>query len=140
MRADELKEIIERLDEGVPRENARVSLQKYDDTSEQAFIVATENGYLRLGVEFLKAGVAPHLPPERTEGRRPQAIDVELDYLLTEDSDLRFDFFERSEDIKIETQEDSWVDRAIVLGILGVILAIFVLAVVGLVSIVRALF
>lgn len=140
MKADELKEIIDRLDEGVPRENARVSLQKYSDTSEQAFIVATENGYLRLGVEFLKAGIAPHVPPERTEGGRPHAIDVELDYLLTEDSDVRFDFFERSEEIKVETQEDSWVDRAIVLGILGAILAIFVLAVVGLVSVVRALF
>lgn len=140
MNLDELKDIIGRLDAGIPRENAKVSFQKYgcgDGDLEEAFIVATENGYLRMGVEFLKAGITPHLSPR---GGRPFAIAVDLDYLFAENSDVYFDYFERREEIQVRTYEETWVDKFIPLAASGVILAVLALAIVGLVTIIKALF
>ncbi len=140
MDMDEIKRIVSDLDKAISKENAKVSLQKYGGDLTEAFIVATEHGYLRLGVEFLKAGFAPYVSTQKTLGKRPYAIDVELDYLITEDSDVHFDYFERTEDVIIKTYQESWVDRAIPVVILGAIVSILALAVVGLVAIAKALF
>lgn len=140
MNQDELREIIEKLETGISKENARVSIHKYGEGLDEAFIVATENGYLRMGVEFLKAGITPHLPPERFQGERRNAIDVELDYLMAEDSDVHFDYFERNEDMRVETSQESWVDRAIALSVVGIIVTVLALAIFGLVAIIKALF
>jgi len=140
MELGEIKQIVDELDRSVPKENAKVSLQKYGGDVNEAFVVATEHGYLRLGIEFLKAGFAPYVPPEKTMGKRPYAIEVEIDYLITEDSDVRFDYFERNEDVKVKTYEESFVDKLIPVGILGVMLSILALALVGLVAIIKILF
>src|ERR671926_1315732 len=139
MNPEELREIIERLDAALPRENARVSIQTYGEDMEEAFLVATGNGYLRLGVEFLKAGVAPYLPPEKTEGKRPHAVDVDLDYLLDAGSDVRFDYFERNEELPVETEQNTWLDKAAPVTCMVLIIAVGVLALLGLSTIVKAL-
>lgn len=129
MNPDEIKRIVDELDRGISKENANVSIQMYGPDLDEAFIVATERGYLRLGVEFLKAGFTPYLVAEKIRNR-PHAIDVDIDYLLTEDS-VHFDYFERSEDIKIKTYQASWVDRVIPIALLGVIISVIGLAIVG---------
>lgn len=140
MNRDEIMRIADELDASVPKENARVSLQSYGGDLEEAFIVANEDGYLRMGIEFLKAACAPFVPAEKTLGRRPHEIYVDLDYLITEDSDIRFDYFERREDVTIETHEETLMDRLIPSIILGVMLSVLILALIGLVSVVRAIF
>lgn len=140
MNLEEVERIVGELDGGIPRENARVSLQKYGDDLDEAFIVATRHGYLRMGVEFLKAGFAPHVPAEKTLGERPHAIEVELDYLVTEDSDFHFDYFERREDLTASTHQETWADRAIPFAVLSAVVAVLALAAVGLIAVVRALF
>lgn len=140
MNQDEIKQMVEELDRGISKENAKVSLQKYGDDLDEAFIVATERGYFRLGVEFLKAGFTPYLSPEKTMGKRPYAVDVELDYLITDDSDVHFDYFERTEDIKIETYQESWIDRVFPIAFVGIVISVLGLAIVGLVFIMRTLF
>lgn len=140
MELAEIKRVVGELDKSIPKDNAKVSLQKYGGDHDEAFIVATERGYLRLGVEFLKAGFAPYVPAEKFLGKRPYAIEVEIDYLLTEDSDVHFDYFERSENVTVKTYQESWMDRIIPIAILGAIISILVLAVVGLAAILKAVF
>lgn len=111
----------------------------YGGDSDEVFMVATRNGYLRLGVEFLKAGFAPHVPPEKHLGQRPHSIEVELDYLMTEDSDLHLDYFERREELTISTHEESWSDRAISYLVISMVLSVIALAVVGLVTLIKML-
>ena len=74
MNPEEIKRIIDELDRGLSKENAKVSIQMYGSDLEEAFIVATERGYLRLGVEFLKAGFTPYVSPDKTMGKRPHAL------------------------------------------------------------------
>ena len=139
MNREKLKQIVEDLDKVISKENARVSMQKYGGDLDEAFIVATENGYLRLGVEFLKAGLAPYVNAEKAASRRPYSIDVDLDYLIQEDSDVQFDYFERTEDIKIKTYNPSWVDRAIPIVMLAFLMSVLILAIAGAFAIVKGL-
>ena len=140
MELDKIKQIVYELDENISKENAKVSLQKYGGDLDEAFIVATKRGYLRLGVEFLKAGFAPYISAERALGKRPYEIEVEMDYLITDDSDVNFNYFERREDVTVKTYQESWVDRVLPIAIVGAMFSILALAVVGLVSIIKALF
>lgn len=139
MNREELKQIVEDLDKDISKENARVSMQKYGGDLDEAFIVGTENGYLRLGVEFLKAGLTPYVNAEKVASRQPYAIDVDLDYLIQEDSDVQFDYFERTEDIKIKTYNPSWVDRTIPIVMLAFLLSVLILAIAGAFAIVKGL-
>ena len=49
-------------------------------------------GFLRLGVELLKAAFAP-----TGHGGEPNAVEVDIDYLVTADSSINFDWCERKE-------------------------------------------
>ena len=140
MNLDEIKRVVDELDKAIPKENAKVTIQKYGGDLDEAFMVATERGYLRLGVEFLKGGLTPYLSAEKTQGKRPYEIDVELEYLFAEDSDVHFDYFERTEDIRIDRHRASWADRIIPIAVMVVILTILGLAIVGVVAIKKMLF
>jgi hypothetical protein len=132
MDTDELRTIVNRLDQNVSRENAKVTIQKYGGDLDESFVVGTPNGYLRLGVEFLKAGLAPHASPEKP------AIDVDVEYLIHDDSDVQFDYFERREDLTVETHTGSFVDKLIPVVLLTIVGLVLVLAIVGLRAVVKA--
>ncbi len=86
-----LRKLVNQLDESVPREGARARLDIGAGPDESCF-VANEAGYLRFGVELLKAGLAD---PDPASKRLP----VDLDYIVTEESDIQFDAFVSSEDL-----------------------------------------
>ena len=93
-------------------------------------IVATEAGFLRLGVEFLKAASAPSLKGETT------AIAVNLESLVSPESTVTFDWFERVESHEQQfklTQPSSTLRFS--LAIAGIFLVAMVL--VGIVTTVR---
>jgi hypothetical protein len=80
-----------------------------------------------------------YISAEKFLGKRPYAIDVEIDYLITDDSEVDFDYFERREDVTVKRYEESWTDKFVPIIIVGVMLSILVLALVGLVAIIKAL-
>ena len=134
METNELNAIVNRLDQDISRNNAKVTIQKYGGDLDESFVVGTPNGYLRLGVEFLKAGLAPYASPERA------AIDVDVEYLIHDDSDVQFDYFERREDLTVETHTGSLVDKLIPIVMLTIAVLVLLLAIVGLRTVVKALF
>jgi hypothetical protein len=88
----QIEEAVEFLDSQISRENARVKLHQYGGGPDEGQIIANEAGYLRLGIEFLKAAFAA--PRANQEFN---AVDVDIDYLITNDSTINFDWFERRE-------------------------------------------
>lgn len=133
METNELSSIVNRLDQDISRNNAKVTIQKYGGDLTEAFVVGTPNGYLRLGVEFLKAGLVPHASLEKSE------IDVDVEYLIDDDSDVQFDYFERKDQLTIKTYEASVVDKLIPFVLLAVVGSVLVLAIVGLRTVIKAL-
>lgn len=134
MNPDEFLTIIDRLDESVSKENAKVRLYQYGGDGEDGWIVATRNGYLRLGIELLKAGMAPTTAEERG------MIDVDIQYLIDDDSSVSFSTFEIVEELSTDTNENTWGDSLFIYTVIAVLIAIPILAVIGLVAVVRYFF
>lgn len=63
-----LRELVDALDRAVPRENAVVEIADSPDGNTSR---GTQRGYLRLGVELLKAGLDPIEASERAPRRLP---------------------------------------------------------------------
>jgi len=123
------EELVAKLDALVPREGARVALSQYGGGPDECRVVANRRGYLRLGIEFLRAAFAPH--------EKQHVIKADIHYLLTEDSDIGFDWFERREDLPPaapESRPGRIVGPIIGFGFLGLII---LCALVGLVTIIR---
>lgn len=134
MELDEIEKIIEQLDRDIPKEDAAVRLE-YCEPNDLS-VTATQNGYLRIGIEFLKAAFAP----QEYNDSESRLIKVDTDYLVTEDSSTDFSSFERVDKIVEEKQEESLSDSIVMYLILAVLIAIPILAVIGLISVLRTLY
>lgn len=136
MESDEIRKIVEELDQGISKSNAAVRIDTCDPND--LYVTATENGYMRIGVEFLKAAFAPQ--QKETNNSDHQFIKVDTEYLITKDSSTDFFSFERIDKIvDKESQEETLSDKLVVYLILAVLIAIPILAVIGLAYIVRSL-
>ena len=135
MQTDELSSIVNRLDHEISRDNARITIQKYGGDLTESFVVGTTNGYLRLGTEFLKAGLAPHVSPEKSA-----EIEVDVDYLIDDDSDVQFDYFELQEQLAIKTYKASFLEKLIPLVLLAIVGSVLVLAIIGLRTVIKTWF
>jgi hypothetical protein len=87
-----LRELVESLDRLVPREGAHLALG--GDASSRT-TVGNRAGYMRLGLELLRASLTP-LPETATE---PPRIEPNLGYLLTASSSSPFTLCEIDESI-----------------------------------------
>jgi len=80
MSDSELSELVERLDQLVPRDGAKLRIPS--DADGKATL-GTMNGYRRLGVELLRATVGP-LPQAEPH---PSRLALDIDYLLIGDEE-----------------------------------------------------
>jgi hypothetical protein len=87
---NDIRRLVAELDAAVSREGAFVHLTQYGGGPDESSIIANQAGYLRLGVELMKAGLAP---PDTDA----PAVKLDLEGLLTPHSDLQFDWCERQD-------------------------------------------
>ena len=88
--------------------------------------MANEAGYLRLGIELLKVGIA-------CDAR--QHVEVDLEYLFDPDSPLQLHWFERRE-FELRHRADPPLGRFGPLLATGLMIGVLVLALVGLVTVI----
>ncbi|MBI9077293.1 MAG: hypothetical protein JEZ02_17935 [Desulfatibacillum sp.] len=101
--------LIQDLDHLVPREGAAVKLDQYGGGPDESRLAANRAGYLRLGIEFLKAAFAEPvnysddpIPDKNGDGQ----INVDLDYMILRGTEIHFDWFERTENLKAPDEYD----------------------------------
>lgn len=127
-----LQSLIAELDAAVPRDEARVKIRQYGGGPDECEMVANKPGYLRLGVEMLKAAYAPTLA-----GNQPDTIEVDVDYLLIEDDSdaILLNWFQRREpDVQpMSPYRTDWI----LIVMVAVMIAIFALIGVGAVTVVN---
>jgi hypothetical protein len=128
MNKDEIAKVIAILEREVPRDGARVRLCQYGGGPDEGQVVGNDAGFVRLGIEFLKGAIAA------PKAGHASAVEVDLAYLITSDSDIRFDWFERREPSEPLPQTRS---RLIPFLMFSGVLAVGLLAILGLVTIVR---
>ncbi len=129
MNRQRLSEILAELDELVPGENAVVRFSQYGGGCDECAIVGNSAGYLRVGIEFIRGGLATPSPSDLS-------IPVELESVVSPESDIAFDHFvldEESPSFLLRQKNLGWLGSLVVgLGCLIVVSC----AVVGLVTIV----
>ena len=77
-----IQEIISKLDQQIPKEDAEVIFAAYGETA----AYANKQGYLRLGIEFLKMAYSDS-----------DGVGV-LDYMMADQSDFTFDHLTKHKD------------------------------------------
>jgi hypothetical protein len=87
----QIEPVIAALDAMVPKEDARLVIRQYGGGPDECSVVGNERGYLRLAIELLKAAYAP------TGFHSRDGVEVNVDYVLGDDSEVQFDWFERRE-------------------------------------------
>ena len=92
---NKIKEMVTALDKIIPKEGGKISFQIYGGGPDESRLVANKIGYYRLGLELLKAGFKP---ATSLENQNSENIDVDLDDLTSEKSEIYFDWFQRTED------------------------------------------
>jgi hypothetical protein len=127
----DLKKLVAEIDSLVPTDGAQVQLSQYGGGPDESRVIANQRGYLRLGIEFLKAAFAPH------DAHRPHFITAGIRHLLSEDSDIGFDWFERREDLPTVRSRQSRFARFIPFVVFPILFAIAVCALVGFITIIR---
>lgn len=93
----ELRILVKRVDDVVPKEGACVSLCAQDWNVS----FGNQEGYVRLGLEILRAALDP-LPDSE---KAPLRVAPDLGYLLTPDSSSPLGLCEVRDDIVAETRE-----------------------------------
>jgi hypothetical protein len=130
--AEEISSLVSELDRKVPQQGAVVELKQYGGGPDESKVIANQLGYLRLGIEFLKAAF------KQPSEKNPDAIEVDLRYLLSDDSDVGFDQFERREDMKERQIEKTSAIPAVVGCCLAILLlAVVVFAIIGVFSLIK---
>lgn len=126
-----VQELVEELDRLVPRTDAVVVMSVYGGGCDESQITATENGYLRLGIEMLKAPSALRF----VDGRDIQ-LDVNLESLVSEQSDISFHLFHLDDTLNPDAApaapqaRQPWQDQVIGAGcVLFCVLLIYVFGV-----------
>ena len=92
MTPEEIQERIEELDRDIPKESAEVVIF-CEEESQDCEVIGNRAGYLRLGVEMLKAAIAPL-------GSGEMFTPVSVDYLLTSPRGLGVKRFTRLDDVQ----------------------------------------
>ena len=121
-----VQQAIALIDREVPRAGARVLLRQYGGGPDEGQFVANESGFLRFGIEFLKSALA--------EPREGGAVDVDLEYLVSSDSDIGFDDFQLKEMPEQGVHDSS--PGLVPILIMSALAAVALLAVIGLVTVV----
>jgi len=132
-----LLEIIEELDKIVPTKGAIVKLDQYGGGPDEGRIVANKSGYLRLGIEFLKAAFAAPIVLEDNKEEDIEDIEIKLNDLIAHNSDIHFDWFQRTENIQAQKYKPTfWSDRVVPFLLLTCLISIVIFSIIGFVSLV----
>lgn len=123
-----IKEIISDLDRNIPKDDAYIQFSIYGGGVDESKIRANKNGYLRLGVEFMKAAFVSPVNQGSSESGN---IEIDIDYLIKEQSPIEFNLFERAEKNEPIKYNYSFFDRIFPLLIILSIVAITIFAVIG---------
>ena len=132
-----IETLVSELDNEVPREDAFARLVQYGGGPDESYLVANERGFLRLGIEFLRAAVAPPRPG-RTNGG--QILDIDLDYVLDPDAEIGIDYLERRDPFEPNApvaEPTTWPERVRVTLIVLAVVAAVAVWIVGAVTLAR---
>ncbi len=122
----EIQERVNELDAGITKDDAKLLIY-YEEEGQSCEIIGNRKGYLRAGVEMLKAAITPLGPNEFI-------TPLDLNYLIGQRS-LIVKRVIRQEDVEAALpplQSKSWKTNAIGIGCLAIVIFGIICALMGL--------
>jgi len=116
--------LIAELETLVPAEDAKVRIDVYGGGIDESYLRGNESGLLRMGMEIIKSGTAPH--KESSSKFAPDAVEADIERFFHGESDISIDWIERTDDLDSETHLTTEVRRQRRSGWLWTVLAILV--------------
>lgn len=136
MNNTEIKKIVEDIESFTDKENACVLLYQYGGGSDEAAIRGNRDGYLLFATSMLRASI------EQNSNFTDE--DIELESIVSDESDYFFTLFEKNEDFVLpltqEIQKESFSDKLYEYSLFAFLLSIPIFWVIGIVSIIKWLF
>ena len=118
---------IDELDRAFSREKAELLIYCEDIETRTCELIGNRNGFLRAGVEFLKAAVLPLAPNE-------SILPFKLDYLVRNSRSLLIARLTRQEDVDAALpplKQKGWKNKAVGFGCLTVVIFLVVCTFIG---------
>ena len=120
-----IRDLVSELDSLVPREDAKVRIDVYGGGVDESYIRANRRGLQRLGIQLLKAADAPF--KDSSSKFAPHAVDIDVNDLFHEESDIGLDWIERTEELDTETHLTAQVRRQRKIGWIWTLIALILI-------------
>lgn len=131
-----IRQLIDELDRIVKKDGARIILNQYGGGPDESEIKGNTNGYLRFGIELMKCAFVE--PEDKTN---PNAIKVDFRGLVSERSNIEFDYFYRYNELVEEAFPTVTLgSRIFMYVVIGIALMALGFMLIGFITVVRVLF
>jgi hypothetical protein len=122
----EIQQIITQLDDSVPKDGARLLINIEDTETNECELIGNRNGYLRAGLEFLRAATVPLEP-------NAFITSIEFNYLVPSRGFLvkRLSRQQDPEAALPPLKRHTWKDKAAGIGCLTVATFLFICTLIG---------
>src|SRR5450631_2670511 len=114
MDEEDIRRRVDELDASVNREGARFLIYCEHPEPDSCELIANRQGYLRAGIELLRAAIAPLAPGD-------SITPIKIDYLIGYERSLQVKRLTRQEDVYAglpPLKKNSWKDKAVGIGCL----------------------
>lgn len=136
MNGEKIRGLIEELDSFVPTEDKAVRLVLLDEHESNVLVEGTRAGYIRLGVELVKAAVAGEEPAPGGAS----FLRVDVAPMLADDSDLSLDTFLLVDEIGQRGETKTETPDIVIIPIIAALVAVLALVVVGGITVIKWIF
>ncbi|MFC1453907.1 hypothetical protein ACFLQL_01870 [Verrucomicrobiota bacterium] len=123
-----VRDLVSELDSIIPNKNAKVRIDVYGGGIDESYLRGNRRGLQRLGVKLLKAADAPF--KDSSSKFDPETVDTDVSNLFHEETDIRLDSIERTDDLASETHLITEVRRQRRTGWIWTIVAVIVISLV----------
>ncbi|MEM6516739.1 MAG: hypothetical protein AAF688_11200 [Bacteroidota bacterium] len=143
MTDDQLKDIVNQLENRNEKDKAFFGFYQYSGTPEESCIKANRHGLELFAVELINAGLKSETL--KFEERDIETVSLNTDW-ADEDADFFFDFIEVTNKDKVSSEntfpntQETWKDKVIIVGLLAFGLVLIALMLVGLGTVLTWLF
>ncbi len=127
MEDEDIQRLVDELDASVNREGARLLIYCEHPEPDSCELIGNRQGYLRAGVEFLRAALVPLAPGD-------SITPIKLDYLIGYDRSLHVTRLTRQEDVYAAlppVKKNSWRDKIIGIGCLVLVISFAICGFIG---------